>query len=220
MKHISTEQMKKLDKKTIKEFGIPSVVLMENAGREVANVAVDMFSGDKSKKIVCICGKGNNGGDGFVTVRHLLNKGFKTDIFIIERASDLKGDAKINFNILKNMKVDKRIILEENINLFKQRLKEYDLIVDAIFGIGLKGHVREPYRSIIKLLNESGKKILSVDVPSGLDATTGEVMGECIKAEKTVTFGLPKTGFKKNEGISYTGDVITADISIPGELLE
>ncbi len=220
MKYADAQQMREIDRRTIKEFGVPSIVLMENAGRGTAGVIFDMLFGKENRKTACVCGKGNNGGDGFVCARHLINNGIETDIFIIGELSELKGDAKINYDILKKMNVDIRRVVEQDFKLFQEKLKEYSLIIDAIFGIGLSGEVKEPYRSVINMLNNSGKEILAIDVPSGLNATEGNVMGVCVKAAKTVTFALPKTGFIKNKGPLHVGDLIIVDISVPVELLK
>ncbi len=220
MRYVDSKQMKEIDRRTIEEFGVPSIVLMENAGRGAAEIALDLLSGKENRKVVCLCGKGNNGGDGFVCVRHLINSGVETDIFLIGEPSELKGDAKINYDILKKMNAEIKIIIEQDFKLFQEKLKKYSLIIDAIFGIGLSGKVKDPYRSVINKLNNSGKEILAIDLPSGLDATKGSVTGGCIKAAKTVTFALPKTGFIKNKGPSHVGDLIIVDISVPGELLK
>lgn len=219
MRYVNSDQMREIDRRTIDEFGIPSIVLMENAGRGAAEVAMDMLSGKENPKIVCICGRGNNGGDGFVAARHLVNSGVETEIFLIGEPSELKGDADINFRILKKMKVDVRMLVKQNLKIFQEKLEKYDLIIDAIFGIGLSRDVEGLHRSVINMLNSSEKDILSVDVPSGLDVTEGSVKGVCVKATKTVTFALPKTGFIKNMGPVHTGELITVDISVPKILL-
>ncbi len=220
MRYITSQQMKEIDRRAIEEFGVPSLVLMENAGRGAAGVALDMVSDKTDKKVICVCGKGNNGGDGFVCARHLINNGIDTEIFLTGEPSGLKGDAKINFDILRKMKVKIRILKsDKDLELFNERLKDAQLIIDAIFGIGLSGEIKEPYSKAIRTMNQCKKSILAIDVPSGLDASTGNILGVCIKARKTVSFGLPKTGFRENQGPSSTGELIIADISIPKQLL-
>ncbi len=221
MKYITSQEMREIDRRTQEDFGISAVVLMENAGRAAFYAAFDMLSKQEHKRVICICGKGNNGGDGFVCARHLLNNGVDTDIFLLGEPDGLKGNAKINYDILRKMgKVIKILKTRDDSEFLKSELKEAQLLIDAIFGIGLSAEVKEPYRSVIDLMNQSGKPILALDVPSGLDATDGKVLGACIKAEKTVTFALPKTGFIKNDGPLYIGRLITADISIPKTLLK
>ena len=212
--------MQEIDRRAIEEFGISSLILMENAGSGAACVALGMLKDLNKKKVICVCGKGNNGGDGFVCARHLMNSGVDTEIFLVAEPSKLKGDAKINFGILRKIKAKVRIFkTERDFKFFKEKLKDAQIIIDAIFGIGLSGEIKEPYITIIKAMNESGKPILAIDVPSGLDATTGNILGVCIKAKKTVTFGLPKTGFVKKSGPLSAGELVVVDISIPKLLL-
>lgn len=213
--------MQQIDKRAQEEFGIPSIVLMENAGGKASLVAIDMLPIAGKAKVVCICGKGNNGGDGFVCARHLINKGIDVDIFLLGKPDELKQDPETNFEILKKMgKTVKILKSKEDFAFFINKLKEAQLIIDAILGIGLSGEVKQPYKNVIDLINQSRRPILALDVPSGLDATTGKILGSCIKAAKTVTFALPKTGFIKNDGPNYVGEVIVADISIPKTLLK
>ncbi|MCK4519042.1 MAG: NAD(P)H-hydrate epimerase [Candidatus Omnitrophica bacterium] len=221
MRYVTSREMKGIDRRAIEDFGIPSLVLMENAGRGAAEAVLGMVLDKDSRKVICVCGRGNNGGDGFVCVRHLINSGVEAEVFLIGEPSALKGEAKINFDILRKMKAKIRILeTDKNFELFEEKLKNTQLIIDAIFGIGLSGEVKEPYDIAIRLINQSNKPILAIDVPSGLDADTGSILGVCIKAKKTVTFGLPKTGFIKNDGPSIAGELIIADISIPKQLLK
>ena len=220
MRYITAQEMQELDRRAIKEFGIPAIILMENAGQKASEVALDMLPDKKKQRVVCICGKGNNGGDGFVCCRHLINNNIDTDIFLIGNPSELKGNAKINYKILNNLGKTIRILKNRNdLVSLKSKLKKAHLIIDAIFGIGLSGRVKEPYRSIINLINQAQQPILAIDVPSGLDATAGNVLGVCVRAAKTVTFASPKRGFAKNDGPLYVGELIIVDISIPGVLL-
>lgn len=221
MRYITAQEAKQIDRRAQEEFGIPSIILMENAGRQAAEVAMDMLRGKEDSMIVCVCGRGNNGGDGFVAARHLINKGIAVYIFLIGDPLEMRGDARVNHTILQKMGA-KIVCLEdkEEFSLLRERLKEAGLIIDAIFGVGLQGEVEEPHRTIIELINASGKPILSIDIPSGLDATEGKVRGICIKATQTITFALPKTGFIKNEGPLYIGKLSVADISIPKVLLD
>ena len=212
--------MKEIDRRAIEEFGIPSIVLMENAGRKVAEAALGMLSDRGSKKVVCVCGRGNNAGDGFVCARHLVNNGIDTEIFLTEEPLKLKKDAQTNLDILRKMKARIEILKSGgDFKIFEEKLTGAELLIDAIFGIGLSGEIKEPYSAVIEKMNQSGKPILAVDAPSGLDAATGDIFRVCIKAKKTVTFALPKTGFIKNCGPSHTGELIVADISIPKEAL-
>jgi NAD(P)H-hydrate epimerase len=208
MKIVSVGEMQEIDQKAIQEIGIPSLILMENAGRCVADIAMEMLGSARShKKVAIFCGTGNNGGDGFVAARHLFNKGVKVSVYLIGKKSALKDDPKINASILENIGVKiKEISGPVDI--------DGDLIIDAIFGIGLKGEVKELAGSIITSINKKAAPVISVDVPSGLDADTGKVLAVAIKADTTVTMQFPKKGFYLNSGPEYTGRVVVTDIGV------
>lgn len=219
MKSVTPREMKKIDRTAQKKFGIPAIILMENAGRAAYRTARDMLKG-KNRRLVCVaCGKGNNGGDGFVCARHLINNDIDTAIFLIGGPEDLKGEARVNYNILKNMNKKIYLLNNKNLNLFKNKLKKAGLIIDAIFGTGLSGEIKNPYKRIIELINLSKKPVLSIDIPSGLNGASGKPLPVAIKATKTITFALVKTGLIKNQGLHYRGKLIVADISIPKILL-
>jgi NAD(P)H-hydrate epimerase len=207
VKAVSVAEMLELDRKTIEGFGLPSIVLMENAGREVARVAIEMLSKTSGRRIAVFCGTGNNGGDGFVAARHLARQGCEVRVYLLGKRSSLKKDPAVNLNILEKMHI-KIEELADSLDL------DADLFIDAVFGIGLKGDIKEPLRSIVADLNKKDRPILSIDIPSGLDADSGEVIGEAIKAEKTVTMQFPKKGFYINKGPACVGEVIVADIGI------
>lgn len=218
MRYITAKEMQDIDGLAQEKFGIPSIILMENAGKEAARVALDMISGNTD--VVCICGKGNNGGDGLVCARHLINKGLNVGTFLLGSPNALKQDPKKNYEMLKNSGTKINILKnEQDFSLLNNCLNKTHLIIDAIFGIGLTGKVKEPYKTIIDLINQSNRPVLAMDIPSGLDATTGKKLGNCIKASKTVTFAFPKTGFVKNDGPDCVGEVVVADISIPKALM-
>ena len=221
MEYITPEKMREIDKRTQEEFGIPVTILMENAGRAVFQNAMEMLCQEEEGKVTVVCGRGNNGGDAFVAARHLMNNGIDVSIFLVAEVKELKGEAKANYHraekVARIMGKVIKVLNEENLTSFKDKLEGTSLIVDGMFGTGLAGEVGDPEKSIIQLINDSQKPVLAVDVPSGLDAANGKVLGVCIKATKTVTFARPKTGFIGNE--KYTGETITADISIPRTLL-
>jgi NAD(P)H-hydrate epimerase len=203
-KTISVRHAQAFDKLAQDKLGVPSLILMENAGRSVAEEALKMLRGKKRAAVVC--GSGNNGGDGLVAARHLLNAGVKVKVYLLGDASKLKTDPQINLNILKQMK--------QKIGKSLRKIEKTDLIIDAIFGIGLTSEVRKPYLSVIKYLNQTKIPVLSVDVPSGLNADTGEVLGATVKAKKTVTFIASKHGFYKADGPKYCGKIIVRNIGI------
>ncbi|HDP16351.1 MAG TPA: NAD(P)H-hydrate epimerase [Candidatus Omnitrophica bacterium] len=209
VKVVSVAEMREMDRMTIEDFGVPSLVLMENAGRHVSDAAAGMLSGTLGKKAAVFCGTGNNGGDGFVSARHLIRQGFDVTVYIVGETSSVKSDPLVNLNILRKMKADIK-------QLSAPVDTGEDLVIDAVFGIGLKGEVKGPVRDIIMNLNRGKAPILAVDAPSGLDSDTGKVLGASIKAIKTVTMQFPKKGFFINDGPAYTGEVIVADIGIMG----
>lgn len=161
------------------------------------------------------CGKGNNGGDGFVMVRHLLAAGIKPDIFLAGDINDVENEARVNLEILLKLRQKVIEVGEENLDLIKNKISKYTLIIDALLGVGLTGEVRGIFRDLIGIINLSQAYILSVDIPSGLDATTGKVLGCCVKADKTVTFVAKKQGMVLGEGPKYCGRVAVKDLGIP-----
>ncbi len=220
MKSVSAGQMKKLDETAIKRYGIPSPILMENAGRGIADLA-EKIVGQKSKKILVICGKGNNGGDGFVAARHLANCGYRVQVIMLSRTSDLKNDPKLNFQILKKMRIPVKCITSQSkTSQFKAFVQKSDLIIDGIFGVGLKRPVKGLFYDVISILNASKKQILAIDVPSGLDSDSGEELGIAVRAFATGTLGAAKRGLLLKRGPKCSGKVTVLDISIPRELLQ
>ena len=221
-KTLTREEMRELDRKAIEEYKIPGIILMENAGRNVAEEILKMLDDPQQAKVAILCGKGNNGGDGFVVARHLHNHSISVDVFLIARVSDIlkDGDAGTNLQILLNMKIPVKEIFDiPGVNSILKELHNYNILADALFGTGLSGDVREPFKTLIGGVNNLNKTIISVDIPSGLDCNTGKILGVAIKATKTVTFAIAKKGFYLNDGPSYTGKVIVSDISIPRELI-
>jgi len=221
-KTLTREEMLELDRKAIEEYKIPGIVLMENAGRNVAEEILKMLDDPQQAKVAILCGKGNNGGDGFVVARHLHNHSISVYVFLVAKISDIlkDGDAGTNLQILLNMKIPVKEILDiPGVNSILKELNGYNILADALFGTGLSGDVREPFKTLISGVNNLNKPTLSVDIPSGLDCNTGKFLGAAIKATKTVTFAVAKKGFYLNDGPSYTGKVIVSDIGIPKELI-
>ncbi len=217
---VGRDEMRELDRKAIEEYGIPGIILMENAGRNVAEEVIRSVDGDNNR-IAVICGKGNNGGDGFVIARHLYNSGYDVILFLMAKVDDIlsDGDAGLNLRIIKNMNFTINEVLgNADIESMINNISGCSLIVDAIFGTGLKGELREPARSIIKRINNLNIPVIAVDIPSGLDCNEGKALGACLKAKKTVTFALPKKGFFAGNGPEYVGELLTTDISIPKDL--
>ncbi|MTI80947.1 MAG: NAD(P)H-hydrate dehydratase [Firmicutes bacterium] len=214
-------EIREIDHIAITDYGIPGVVLMENAGIRVVDAVCRQLNGDVRGKVITVfAGKGNNGGDGLVVARHLLNMGADVRVLMVTDPTNLTGDAKVNFNIWKKMGQKVYPIHQANgINLVKVSLLNTNLIVDAMFGTGFKGVVNEKLGRIIQLINNNGAPVVAVDIPSGLEADTGNIGGDCVHADATITFGLPKLGMVLETGASVCGEVEVVDISLPKPLL-
>ncbi len=213
--YITPAAMQRLDRLAQERYGIPSLILMENAGRSAAEVVMRLFAG-KRKRVVCVAGRGNNGGDGFACCRHLLNKGVCVEVFLMDGAKALTPDTRLNKNILEKMGcLARRVATPADLHSLRQRLKCCACVIDAVFGIGFRGAPRPPCDAVIAAINASGKPVVALDIPSGLDALTGRAHGACIRASMTVTFGYPKIGLVRHDGPFYAGRILVADISLP-----
>lgn len=221
MKVATADEIRQLDRTAIEDLGIPGVVLMENAGLHVVNVIRERYPDLQNKRMLIVCGKGNNGGDGFVVARHLFNQGVDVRVTLLAEKHLLKGDAKINFDVVAKMNIPVvEITSNEQLPAFRNLVQQADIVVDAILGTGLKEAVRGLYKHIIESLNKSRKPVIAVDIPSGLSADTGVVFGSCIRADVTVTFAVPKRGVILYPAADYVGDLEVVDISIPKRLIE
>ncbi len=220
MRLVTASEMATIDRLAINEFGIPGVVLMENAGQQVVRAVIDLLGNPAGKHVVILSGKGNNGGDGFVVARHLLNMGAQVQIFLAAEQDQINGDAQVNLNIWNKTGQKVFPLTKSNdINLVRLALMNADLVVDALYGTGFKGTIQKPMASFIEAINACGKPVVAVDIPSGLEADTGRVNGPCIRASHTVTFALPKIGLVLPESKPYVGKLRVTDISIPAALL-
>ena len=208
--------MKILDKKTDEFFGLPLLVLMENAGRGAVEFIEREF--DDLKKITFVCGKGNNGGDGFVAARYLKLKGYDVIVYVFGEKEEYKDEALLNFNLLEKTGCEIRKIREKS--LLKFDIATSDLIVDAVFGTGFKGNLSEEYKEIFKIMNEYSQKLLSIDIPSGVDGETGEADEDAINADYTITFAFPKIGHYLFPGKLKRGKLYLWDIGIPYHFAE
>jgi hydroxyethylthiazole kinase-like uncharacterized protein yjeF len=208
---LTARQARALDRRALDAYGISTLVLMENAGRQIAAEAVRCYQG--RKRIAVFCGKGNNGGDGFVAARHLLAQGIRPDVYLAGRISEARNEARANLDILLKLKTKVIEVLPDSVSLIKTA--PYGLIVDALLGIGLTGEVRGVYGDLIALINASKARVLSVDIPSGLDAATGRALGQCVHADRTVTFVALKRGMTVHDGPRACGAVTIADLGIP-----
>ena len=214
---MSRDEVRAFDAWAINELGVPGVVLMENAGCICAEFIKDKLTGVADAKVCVFCGTGNNGGDGYVIARHLLSSGFKVVVVIAGDRSKVKGDAKINLDILESLgqPVEQ---LSLNAPDMKGKVKafaaEADMVVDGIFGTGLKGQLSGEYQQLIEGLNGQDSPVLAVDIPSGLDCDSGRPLGAAIKATYTVTFAAVKTGFTSGGASEYTGELFVASIGV------
>ena len=206
MKVLKSSEMKECDEKTIKEIGIPSLVLMENAARGILKVLTDKLGVGKVKKILVVAGKGNNGGDGLAVARllHLIGKEVKYYLVYGNVASE---DAKIQLEILKRLKIQEENDIEN--------IKNYDVVIDALYGTGFKPPADESASRIIEYVNKYSKFTIAVDIPSGLSADSCEIFEPSIRADITVTFQLPKICHVTYPALKRCGEVYIVDISIP-----
>lgn len=211
--------MKMLEDKAEK-YGISKLLLMENAGARLSLEIIKKFDNIENKNIVIVCGSGNNGGDGMVCARHLCNYSKSISLFLLTSGELIKTkENKTNWQIIKQIK---NISTYEYMNekefyfKFKELSESADIIIDSIFGTGLKGIIKNPAGQIIEIINNSDSFKVSVDIPSGIDPNNGIIQDKCVKANMTVTFHKPKPGIKNK--INVTGDVITVPIGIPPEL--
>lgn len=211
---LTVRQARNLDLKARVKLGIPTILLMENAGRAVSKEVIGVISG-RRMKVALFCGKGNNGGDGFCAARHLLARGINPDVYLCGNINEVKGEARINLEILLRLKKKVLQINLNNLKAVQARIPGYGLIVDALLGVGIKGLVKGIFVDIITAINQSKAYVLSVDTPSGLDANTGRVLGVSIKADRTVTFIAEKKGMVRGLGKKLCGKIITEDIGFP-----
>ncbi|MEK7996727.1 MAG: NAD(P)H-hydrate epimerase [Planctomycetota bacterium] len=217
---MTRDEVRAFDAWAINTLGIPGVVLMENAGRSCAELVRDKLKDVTDPKVCIFCGTGNNGGDGYVIARHLINDGFDITVVVCGDPGKTKGDARTNLDILERM--GRRI---ERLNAADADLPEQvrsltagaALIVDGLFGTGLRGQLSNEYKRLIEAVNACGCPILAVDIPSGLDCDSGEPLGAAIEAAWTVTFVAVKKGFTSARAARYTGEIFVASIGIaPG----
>lgn len=220
MKIISAEEMKEIDRRASSEYLIPSIVLMENAGLRTTEKIVDLLGGVGGRNIVIMVGRGNNGGDGLVVARHLLNAAARVDVFMCAEVDQLSPDARTNYEILVRMSKNIYPLRTENdLQHFNISLRQADMVIDAIYGIGFRGSLGEFETQLASLVNQNRCPCLAVDIPSGMEADSGRVNGEAFKADYTVTFALPKLGMIGGKGRDYVGQLTVVDISIPRALL-
>ena len=221
MRILSAEQMREADRRTIEDVGIPSLVLMENAGRQVVAAMESFFQDLAERRVAVISGKGNNGGDGFVVARTLQQRGIDVSVFVVGKVADIKGDARINIEILGRLGITVVEIGDEGQwELHFSEISDHDLIVDALFGTGLKSALSGIYETVIADINGSGIPVVSIDMPSGMSADTHDLIGDCVDATVTVTLGAPKLPLILPPAEEKSGEVVIADIGIPAGIID
>lgn len=215
MKLVTSKQMRELDRHAVERHGIPSLVLMERAGKSAAEIIVEFVKG-KRGQVVVVAGRGNNGGDGLVAARHLINSGIETSVILLARPTDLSPDARANFELLVPLTIHIQTIPDAgSLGSAIMSLGSAACIVDAILGTGFNQEVAGLYRQAIEYINALARPVVSIDVPSGLSADTGMPQGAAIIAKTTITLGLPKIGLFIGRGADFAGHVRVADIGIP-----
>lgn len=216
-----SDQMREIDRYTIEKTGIPGIVLMENAGRETVNRLRLYFDDLPGRKIAVFCGKGNNGGDGYVIARHLWNLGCDVSIGAMSACDDLNGDARTNAEVAVRMGIPvQELTGEDGQSVLSDLLEDPDIVIDALLGTGTTGPARGLYAGVIDEINESDAFIVSVDVPSGLLADSPAIHGPTVSADLTVTYGLPKPGLLLYPAAEKAGQLCVVDISIPSENID
>lgn len=212
---VTAQEMAALDAQTIQYMNIPGLILMENAGRGIAEVALQMLGTASGKTVAIFCGAGNNGGDGYVVARHLLNHGAHVRTFVLAAPEKIGGDALTNLKALQGMGHQPLFIKS-----LPDKLEIPDLVVDAILGTGVKGMLHGLYAEIVEHINSLQTNVLAVDIPTGVNADTGQVDGPAVKATRTATMALLKRGLLFSPGREHTGQLHIIDISMPPQVVE
>jgi ADP-dependent NAD(P)H-hydrate dehydratase / NAD(P)H-hydrate epimerase len=221
MRVLNAAQMRDADRRTIEDIGISSLVLMENAGRQAVAAMEAMYSDLSDRQVGVLCGRGNNGGDGFVVARTLMQRGIDTSVFLLGRVADVRGDARTNLEILGRLGITVVEIADSQAwELHFSELRDCTLIVDAIFGTGLNAPVSGLIESVIADVNSSGIPVVAIDIPSGLSADSPEPIGPSIEAGLTITLGAPKLPLVLPPGELRAGDIVIADIGIPSSVID
>ena len=218
MKVVTAAEMRQIDQDTIDGIGIPGIVLMETAGSAIVRAIEQHYP--TCQRIGILVGKGNNGGDGLVIARQLAHVGRDVHLFLVSPPDSFIGEAEINLQIVKSLGLRIETILTDTALKSDANIASCELLVDAIFGTGLRGTVRGSIATVIKTINNFSIPILSVDLPSGLDADTGHLLGTCVRADRTVTIGLPKRGLLVHPGAEFAGKLEVVDIGFPERVID
>jgi len=215
---LTPAQMQEIDKRAIKEYLIPSMLLMEHAAYQIFSYIKDEYDGNK---VIIVCGPGNNGGDGLALARQLVIwTRCKVKVIMTGVSDSLTQDGQVYYIVCQNMGIDIIQMVEDNKEEVLRQIHDADVIVDALFGTGLTRPIKGVYKEIIEWINESPGKVISIDIPSGIDGLTGQIQGVCVQANVTITFVRPKLGLYLYPAILYTGEVRVEKIGIPEKLIE
>jgi hydroxyethylthiazole kinase-like uncharacterized protein yjeF len=219
-KIVTGAQMQELDRRTIGEARIPGTVLMERAGAGLATGIEEIFGSPRGKRITILCGKGNNGGDGFVAARLLRRRQAQVRILTLTPVSELSRDAATMYRQFIRAAGKSAVQPYRSTSQALPLLRESDILIDALLGTGLSSDVTGRYGDAIDNINDAGRPVVAVDLPSGLHADTGAILGRAVRATLTVTFGLPKLGLYQNHGIDLAGSIRIVDIGIPSAYID
>lgn len=217
---LTRDEVRDVDRRAIEEFGLPGIVLMENAGRGCVDWLEE--KGVAGRVVIC-AGKGNNGGDGLVMARHLENRGYDVRVLLFCAPSDLRGDAATNFGVIEHAGTSTRVFNERlKSNEIDEELARADWIIDALLGTGTRGALREPFAEIIQAINKASARVMAIDLPSGQDCDTGMPVDPeqpiVVQAELTATLVALKSGFENSDSKQFTGEVRVIDIGVPRTL--
>ena len=219
MKVVTAHTMQELDRRAILEYGIPGRELMESAGRGCAEHILAAYGGRRGNHAVILAGKGNNGGDGYVIARHLLEKGWRVLVIVLARREEITGDALTNLVLLPDESVSFCPTEGELTEKHSDDLQQAAVVVDALLGTGLKNDLQGIYLEAVVRINAAPGKVVAVDIPSGVHGTTGRILGQAVKADLTVSFGFAKLGHLLYPGAEQTGRLVVIDIGIPPQLM-
>lgn len=215
MDALSRDEVRRVDRWAVEVLGLPGLVLMENAGRQVADAACELLDGRRPGRVAVVAGAGNNGGDGFVAARHLGLRGLEVVTFLLAPPEKVAGDARVNLDALRNLQADVLAIGPGELPGLANALKEFDVVVDALGGTGIRGALQGQIAVAVQAVNAASRPVVAVDIPTGLDCDSGQAAGPAIRAAVTVTFVAPKKGFAAPGASAYTGRVVVADIGVP-----
>lgn len=225
---LTSEDCRRVDRVATEQYGIPSIVLMENAGRSVAEHATALLEVENERpSVLVLAGHGSNGGDGLVAARHLAGMGLRVGVILATPEDRFEGDAAVNLSICKKIGIPMKVFSPEKplaaLRSLPASFSKPMVVIDALLGTGQKGELREPYASLVGLCNDLGDEgagVLAVDVPTGLDADAGVAGERCVRAHVTVCMVAPKPGVFSEDGMAVCGQLVEGEIGVPAELVE